>query len=281
MEKINHMQNNKLLSLIIFLLFSLTILFSFASSMFYLIESTERAVIFYKLSSTGLDKKNVIHPGLHFKAPWNEVYKFDITDNLVEETIDVLDKNGLNINVDVTMSFHPLYDSIGEIYETFQMDYLRRLVRPEFRSSVRQVMGRYTAEEIYSTKRSQVENAIQTEASAILIKPGNNIVMKSLLIRSISLPDQIKNAIESKLQQEQEALAYEFRLQREESEAERKRIAAEGEAIANKIINNSLTPSLLKMRGIEATTKLAESPNTKVIIIGNSKDGLPIILGDN
>ena len=249
--------------------------------MYFLIESTERAVIFYKLSSIGLDKKNVITPGLHFKAPWNEVYKFDITDNLVEETIDVLDKNGLNINVDVTMSFHPLYDSVGEIYETFQMDYLRRLVRPEFRSSVRQVMGRYTAEEIYSTKRSQVENAIQTEASAILIKPGNNIVMKSLLIRSISLPDQIKNAIESKLQQEQEALAYEFRLQREESEAERKRIAAEGEARANKIINNSLTPSLLKMRGIEATTKLAESPNTKVIIIGNSKDGLPIILGDN
>ena len=275
------MQNNKLLSIIIFLLFGLTILFSFASSMFYLVESTERAVLFYKLSSIGLDKKNVITPGLHFKAPWNEVYTFDITDNLVEETIDVLDKNGLNINVDVTMSFHPMYDSVGEIYETFQMDYLRRLVRPEFRSSVRQVMGRYTAEEIYSTKRSQVENAIQTEASAILIKPGNNIVMKSLLIRSISLPDQIKNAIESKLQQEQEALAYEFRLQREESEAERKRIAAQGEAIANRIINNSLTPSLLRMRGIEATTLLAASPNTKVVIIGNSKDGLPLILGDN
>ena len=149
------MQNTKLLPIIIFLLFALTILFSFASSMFFLVESTERAVIFYKLSSIGLDKKNVINPGLHFKAPWNEVYTFDITDNLVEETIDVLDKNGLNINVDVTMSYHPMYDSVGEIYETYQMDYLRRLVRPEFRSTVRQVMGRYTAEEIYSTKRYQ------------------------------------------------------------------------------------------------------------------------------
>ncbi len=275
------MQNNKLLSIIIFLLFALTILFSFASSIFYLVESTERAVIFYKISSIGLDKKNVINPGLHFKAPWNEVYTFDITDNLVEETIDVLDKNGLNINVDVTMSFHPMYDSVGEIYETFQLDYLRRLVRPEFRSTVRQVMGRYTAEEIYSTKRSDVENAIQSEASIALAKPGNNIVMRSLLIRSIALPEQIRNAIESKLQQEQEALAYKFRLQREKSEAERKRIAAQGEAIANKIINNSLTPSLLKMRGIEATSLLAASPNSKVIIIGNSKDGLPIILGDN
>jgi|TARA_B110000881_G_scaffold218221_1_gene237298 regulator of protease activity HflC (stomatin/prohibitin superfamily) len=275
------MQNNKLLSLIIFLLFGLTILFSFASSIFYLVESTERAVIFYKLSSVGLDKKNVIKPGFNFKAPWNSVYIFDITDNLVEETIDVLDKSGLNINVDVTMSFHPKYDSVGEIYETFQLDYLRRLVRPEFRSTVRQVMGRYTAEEIYSTKRSEVEVAIQNEASKALSRPGNNIIMKSLLIRSIALPAQIKNAIESKLQQEQEALAYQFRLQKEQSEAERKRIAAEGEAIANKIINNSLTPALLKMRGIEATTLLAQSPNAKVIVIGSGKDGLPLILGNN
>ena len=275
------MQNNKLLSLIVFLLFGLTILFSFASSLFYLIESTERGVIFYKLNSVGLDKKNVIAPGLHIKAPWNDIYKFDITDNLVEETIDVLDKNGLNINVDVTMSFHPKYDSVGEIYETYQLDYLRRLVRPEFRSTVRQVMGRYTAEEIYSTKRSEVETSIQNEASLALSKPGNNIIMKSLLIRSISLPAQIKAAIENKLQQEQEALAYQFRLQSEESEAERKRIAADGEARANKIINSSLTPALLKMRGIEATTKLAESPNSKVVTIGSSKDGLPIILGNN
>ena len=142
-------------------------------------------------------------------------------------------------------------------------------------------MGRYTAEEIYSTKRAEVENLIQDEASEVLKKPGNNIILKSLLIRSITLPAQIKEAIENKLQQEQEALAYQYRLDREKSEAERKRIAANGEATANKIINSSLTPALLKMRGIEATTLLAESPNSKVIVIGNSKDGLPIILGGN
>ena len=105
--------------------------------------------------------------------------------------------------------------------------------------------------------------------------------MNALLIRSINLPENIKNAIESKLQQEQEALAYQFRLDREKSEAERKRIAAEGEAVANRIINNSLTDNLLKMRGIEATSVLAQSPNTKVIIIGSGKDGLPLILGGN
>ncbi|RPF74901.1 MAG: prohibitin family protein [Rickettsiales bacterium TMED289] len=275
------MQNSKLVSVIVFLLFSLTILFSFASSIFYVIESTERAVIFYKFGDTGLDKKNVVKPGFGVKAPWNDLYRFDITDNLVEETIDVLDGSGLSINVDVTMNFHLDYDSVGEIYETYQFDYLRRLVRPVFRSTVRDVMGRYTAEEIYSTKRAEVENLIQEEASEVLKKPGNNIVMRSLLIRSITLPNQIKSAIENKLQQEQEALAYQYRLEREKSEAERIRIEATGRADANRIINNSLTPNLLRMRGIEATSKLAESPNSKVVVVGSGKDGLPIILGNN
>ncbi|MFL2996991.1 MAG: prohibitin family protein [Cytophagales bacterium] len=274
------MQNSKLVSVIVFLLFGLTVMFSFASSIFYVIESTERAVIFYKFGK-GLDKENVVKPGFGVKAPWNDIYKFDITDNLVEETIDVLDGSGLSINVDVTMNFHLSYDSVGEIYETYQFDFLRRLVRPVFRSTVRDVMGRYTAEEIYSTKRAEVENLIQDEASEVLRQPGNNIILKSLLIRSITLPAQIKGAIENKLQQEQEALAYQYRLEREKSEAERKRIEANGEANANKIINSSLTPALLKMRGIEATTKLAESPNSKVIVIGSGKDGLPLILGGN
>ena len=136
-------------------------------------------VIFYKFSNTGLDKDNVIRPGFGIKAPWNDLYKFDITDNLIEETIDVLDGSGLSINVDVTMNYHLKYDSVGEIYETYQFDYNRRLIRPVFRSTVRDVMGRYTAEEIYSTKRAEVENLIQAEASEVLAKPGNNIVMKS------------------------------------------------------------------------------------------------------
>ena len=101
------------------------------------------------------------------------------------------------------------------------------------------------------------------------------------MIRSIKLPEQIKTAIENKLKQEQEALAYQFRLDKEKSEAERKRIAAEGEAAANKIINSSLTPELLRMRGIEATMDIANSPNSKVIVIGGGDDGLPLILNGN
>jgi|TARA_B110000503_G_scaffold143782_1_gene248523 regulator of protease activity HflC (stomatin/prohibitin superfamily) len=274
------MDNRKYLPFLVILGISFVILFSISNSIFFTIQATERAVMFKKFSG-GLDKQNIFGPGFNVKAPWNEIYVYDVSENQIEETMDILDKSGLSIKIDVTIRFHPMYDSIGEIHETFQRDYVKRLVIPELRSTVRQVAGRYTAEEIYSTKRPEVENAIKGETGAILSAPGNNIVMRALLIRAISLPDQIKMAIENKLQQEQEALAYQFRLDKEKSEAERKRIAADGEAVANKIINNSLTDELLKMRGIEATTELAKSPNSKVIIIGSGKDGLPLILGNN
>ena len=195
--------------------------------------------------------------------------------------MDVLDKNGLSIAVDVSVRFYPKFERIGYIYERFRLGYINTLVIPEVRSTVRQVMGRYTAEEIYSTKRAEVETAIRTETAKVLGNDTNNVTMTALLIRSINLPEKIKQAIESKLQQEQEALAYQFRLDKEKSEAERKRIAAEGEAVANKIVNSSLTPNLLKMRGIEATLKLAESPNSKVVIVGSGDEGLPLILGGN
>ncbi|MCY4419313.1 MAG: prohibitin family protein [Cytophagales bacterium] len=255
------------------------LLFSFASSLFFTIKPGERAVLFRRFG-IGLDKENIIIPGFHVKAPWNELHVYDVTENKVEETMDVLDKNGLSINVDISVRFHPKYDKIGYIYETFQKDYVHRLVIPEVRSTVRQVMGRYTAEEIYSTKRPEVETSIRAETEEVLGVDGNHIVMRALLIRSIKLPEEIRLAIEKKLKQEQEALAYQFRLNKEKSEAERKRIAAEGEAVANKIVNSSLTPNLLRMRGIEATQDIANSPNSKVILIGSGKDGLPIILGD-
>jgi regulator of protease activity HflC (stomatin/prohibitin superfamily) len=172
-----------------------------------------------------------------------------------------------------------MYSKIGNLHEQFGINFVNVLVVPEVRSCVRRVAGRYTAEEIYSTKRAEVEQSIIEETKKILSE--NFIEMKALLIRSINLPEQIKGAIESKLKQEQEALAYEFRLRSEESEAERRRIEAEGIAAFNRIINASLTDKIIQQRGIEATIELAKSPNSKVIVIGSGKDGLPLILGNN
>jgi regulator of protease activity HflC (stomatin/prohibitin superfamily) len=249
-----------------------------SSSSFLTIRPGERGVIFRKFTS-GLDKESIFQPGFHVIAPWNEMYVYNVKEQNSEEGMDVLDKNGLSITMDVSIRFNPKYDRIGYLHEKFGVDYIRQLIVPEARSTVRRVAGRYTAEEIYSTKRSELESAIIAETAEVL--GANEIEMKALLIRSINLPQQIKVAIENKLEQEQEALAYQYKLEREKSEAERKRIGAEGEAVANKIINSSLTNALLKMRGIEATIKLSESPNSKVVIIGSGKDGLPLILGGN
>jgi len=272
------MNNRKFLPFIVLGVIALFVVAGISSSLFYTINATQRAVIFYKFGN-GLDKDNVIQPGFHTKAPWNEVYTYNVQETSRDENMDILDKSGLSIHMDVTVRFNPLPDKIGYIYEKFNVDYVNVLVVPEIRSAVRQVMGRFTAEEIYSTKRAEVEATIKAEAEKVLL--ANNVNMVALLIRSIVLPDQIRIAIESKLQQEQEALAYQFRLDKEKSEAERKRIAAEGESRANNIINNSLSDKLLKMRGIEATLELAKSPNSKVVIVGSSKDGLPMILGGN
>ena len=274
------MENRKFLPFIALTVVILFVVFSLSSSLFFKVMPAERAVAFYTLSGK-LDKENIIMPGWHAKAPWTTIYTYDVSENKVEESMDVLDKNGLSISVDVSVRFTPMKNKIGEIQEIFKGDYMNVLVVPEVRSSVRQVMGRYTAEEIYSTKRSEVESSIKNETATVLGAEGNNIEMKALLIRAINLPAQIKQAIENKLQQEQEALAYQFRLDKEKSEAERKQIAAEGEAAANRIINSSLTNELLKMRGIEATQQLANSPNSKVVIVGSAKDGLPLILGNN
>jgi regulator of protease activity HflC (stomatin/prohibitin superfamily) len=272
------MNNRRFLPFIILGVIALFVLMGLSSSIFYKLGPSERAVIFYPFGK-GLDKQTIIEPGTHMKAPWNDVIIYEVSESATEENMDINDKNGLPIHVDVTVRFFPMPDKIGYIHEKFTKDYAVRLVIPEVRSVSRQVMAKYTAEEIYSTKRAEVELAIKAETEKIL--NANYVNATAMLIRSIKLPEQIRIAIESKLQQQQEALAYQYRLDKEKSEAERKRIAAEGEAKANNIVNSSLSDKLLKMRGIEATLELSKSPNTKIIIVGSGKDGLPLILGGN
>jgi regulator of protease activity HflC (stomatin/prohibitin superfamily) len=273
-----HMNNRRVLPFIILGVIALFVLAGLSSSIFYKLGPSERAVIFYPFGN-GLDKETIIEPGTHFKAPWNDVITYEVAEIAADENMDITVKNGLPIHVDVTVRYFPMPDKIGYIHEKFTKDYATRLVIPEVRSVARQVMAQFTAEEIYSTKRSEVEIAIKAETEKIL--NANYVNATAVLIRSIKLPDQIRVAIENKLQQEQEALAYQYRLDKEKSEAERKRIAAEGEARANNILTSSLSDRLLKMRGIEATLELSKSPNTKVIVIGSGSDGMPLILGNN
>ena len=256
----------------------LVVLLAFSGSMFKTIQPGERGVIFRQFT-TGLDRDHILQPGFQLIAPWNTLFIYEVREQKVDETMDILDKNGLSIEVDITCRFNPTYDRIGYLHERFGKSFIDRLVIPEIRSAVRNVMGKYIAEDIYSKKRAEVETQIINQTDSIL--NSNDVDMKALLIRSIKLPEKIRQAIDAKLQQEQEALAYKFRLEKEASEAERKSIEAGGIAKYNDIINKSLTDKLLKMKGIDATLTLSQSQNSKVVIIGSGKDGLPLILGNN
>ncbi|MBN1924506.1 MAG: prohibitin family protein [Prolixibacteraceae bacterium] len=272
------MKNNQKVIVIVIAAAIFLLLLIFGNRTFIIIRETERAILFRPFSD-GLSKDRVYEPGFHMVAPWNRVIKYDVAEQQREERMDVLDKSGLSVIMDITVRFLPLPERVGYLHEQFRGYYVNNLVIPEVRSSVRRVTGRYTAEEIYSTKRNEVEKAIIDETGEVL--KNNNIEMRALLIRSINLPDDIKKAIETKLTQEQEALAYQFRLDRERSEAERKKIEAEGIANYNRIISSSITSNILKQKGIDATLELAKSTNSKVVVVGSGDEGLPLILGGN
>jgi regulator of protease activity HflC (stomatin/prohibitin superfamily) len=142
---------------------------------------------------------------------------------------------------------------------------------------VRQVIGKFTPEELYSTKRDEVQTLITDDLTRTL--SNNFIELRAILIRDIELPDKVRTAIEEKLEAEQGSLKYEFILTRERQEAERRLIEAEAKAAANRVLSASLSDKILQDKGIEATLKLAESPNSKVIVVGGDGGGLPLILG--
>lgn len=257
-----------------FILFVLIMIFSNAT--FTTIESGEKGVLFKRFSG-GLDKENIYQQGFHVVAPWNMLYVYDVREMQLEEEMEVLSSNGLNIRVDVTIRVHPKYAEIGDLHENFGRQYADRLVRPELRSSVREVIGQFTPEELYSTKRNEVQTLIDEDLQEAL--SDNFIQLKATLIRDIQLPDKVRSAIETKLEAEQTSLKYQYILDQERKEAERKIIEAQAKSDANRILNASLTENILRDKGIEATLELAKSPNSKVVIVGGEGGGLPLILG--
>lgn len=250
----------------------------FFTKTFVILQPTERGVVFKKYTS-GLDVENIKGEGLNIIAPWNDVIIFQIQEQQIEETMDVLSKDGLSINLDVSLRFRPMPDQVGYLYRKFKTGYVESLIRPELRSAVRQIIGQYTPEELYATKRQEIETKIELKTREIL--EDNFIELKALLFRSIKLPLTIKNSIEAKLAADQEAQKYTYLIEKEKKEAERRKIDAEGKAAANRILSASITDNILKEKGISATEELAKSPNSKIIVIGGGDDGLPIILNSD
>ncbi|RKN80998.1 prohibitin family protein [Ulvibacterium marinum] len=217
--------------------------------------------------------------GFHIVAPWNKVYIYEVRQQEVFEKMQVLSSNGLEIKLDASAWFEPKRESLGKLHQEKGEAYVQRVLLPTIRSAARSVVGRYTPEQLYSSKRDAIQAEIYEETKKIV--DGQYIQLNEILVRDVTLPATIKEAIERKLKQEQESLEYEFRLVTAQKEAEKVRIEAQGKADANKILSASLTDKILQDKGIDATLELSKSPNSKVVVVGSSGDGLPLILGNN
>ncbi|GGF75003.1 hypothetical protein GCM10011397_17420 [Wenyingzhuangia marina] len=242
------------------------------------IESGKAGVLFKTFGGGVVTDEPALGEGFHIIAPWNKVFVYEVRQQELFEKMKVLSSNGLDIQLEVSAWYMPQTDKLGDLHQQKGQEYLTRVILPSLRSAARSVVGRYTPEQIYSSKRDVIQNEVFDETKKIL--DDQFIQLNEVLVRDVTLPTTIKNAIEKKLKQEQEFLEYEFTIQKAQKEAERQRIDAEGKATANKILNASLSENILKEKGIQATLELANSPNAKVVVIGSSKDGMPIILGN-
>ncbi len=253
-------------------LFVLVVIFNMSVTI-----SGGQAGVLFRTFSGGIDRETTYGEGFHIVAPWNDMIVYEVRQQEAKETMAVLSSNGLEISIDISGWFQPLYSRLPQLHQEKGQEYLDRVVRPSLRSATRSVIGRYTPEEIYSSKRDAIQNEIFIETKKILDK--QYVQLNEVLVRDITLPSTLKTAIENKLKQEQESLEYEFKLSKAQKEAERQLIDAEGKARANRILSASLTDMILREKGIEATLELARSPNAKIVVVGN-KDGMPLILGN-
>ena len=217
--------------------------------------------------------------GLHLVNPLKKVTEMTVRTQSLKESADVPSSEGLVMGLDTSLVFHLNPDKAANVYQELGPNYIDSIVEPTLRSAIREATASHSANALYSSARQEVQNEIRETLKRDLEKRG--IIIEDVLLRDIRLPIALKASIELKQQAEQESLAMNFKLQKEKQEAERKRIEAGGIRDFQTTVSQGISNQLLEWKGIEATETLAKSPNTKIVVIGNSKNGLPLVLGGN
>lgn len=215
--------------------------------------------------------------GIHLINPLKAVQKMSIQTQSVKESANVPSNEGLILALDTSLLFHLDKTKATEVFQKVGSDYAEKIVEPTLRAAIRASTSAHTANALYTNARELVQQQIQDELTAQLAPRG--VIVENVLLRDVQLPAMLKGSIEAKQQAEQDALRMSFILQKEKQEAERKRIEAQGIADFQKIVAQGISPQLLEWKGIEATEKLATSANSKIVVVGNPKNGLPLILG--
>jgi prohibitin 1 len=217
-----------------------------------------------------------LQEGIHLINPLKSVQKLSVQTQSVKESANVPSNEGLILALDTSLLFHLDKSKAAWVYQTVGENYAEKIIEPTMRAAIRAATSAHTANALYTNARELVQQQIQDELTAQLAPRG--VIVENVLLRDVQLPAMLKTSIEAKQQAEQDALRMSFILQKEKQEAERKRIEAQGIADFQKIVAQGISPQLLEWKGIEATEKLATSSNAKVVIVGNAKNGLPLVL---
>jgi len=250
---------------------------------------------------TVLDPREIREEGLHIIWPWDKLYLYDLRLQSATQTYNAISKDGVSVTAQLSVRYQLLHNSVAVLHKFIGPDYLTSVLSPELGSQARQVISQYSAEEVYTTReliQKQIRDNAQRSLAANLnklVQPEameqpdpkhyndflqNSIQLLDTLVLSIELPPDIVAAINRQTEQYYMIQEYKFRVQREAEESKRKQIEADGISAFQKTVSQGISESYLRWRGIEATLQLALSPNTKIVIVGSGKDGLPIILGN-
>ena len=215
--------------------------------------------------------------GLNLVNPLARIAKMSVKTQDMKEVMDVPSQEGLTVQLEVSALFHLDPEKAADVYRTVGTEYAEILLQPQFRSVTRGVTAQYEARALYTSEREKLAEAIATELRRLVEPRG--ITVEATPLRKLTLPARLATAIEEKLGAEQESQRMQFVLAKERQEADRRRIEAQGIADFQRIVTTGINDQLLRWKGIEATLKIAESQNAKVVIVGSGKDGLPLILG--
>lgn len=243
---------------------------------------------------TVLDPRQIRDEGLHLIWPWNELFLYDLRLQSITETYNAISSDGVSLTSTMNIRFRLQRAAAPVIHQALGPNYPQLLVRPGIGSLTREVMAQYTAEQVYSTARQEIQDKIRSLAQDRLsekmmeregdepyrVSLSDTVILYDTLVYGIELPVLVVNAINRKIEQYYISEEYKFRVERERRESERKKIEAEGIREFQQIVSQGISDSYLRWRGIEATLQLSQSTNSKVVIIGSAKDGLPLILGN-
>jgi len=267
-------EEHKIILIAVGFIFAFFVAF-FWNDIFVKVRAGEAGVL-YRLFRGGTVTDQVYGEGLQIVAPWNTMFIYNARVQQVADEFTVLSQDGLAVKVEVSIRYRPQYHELGLLHKHIGEDYVHKVVIPEIQSEFRFVLGQYRPEEIYTSQGFIVQTVVQAALGEI---GDRYILLDDLLLKAVTLPRPVAESIESKLRAQQLALEFDYRLETETKEAQRKKIEAQGiRDFQDTITGEGISDQFLRFKGIEATLELAKSPNAKTVIIGGGEDRLPLIL---